>query len=183
MADQGTSTVPVARAVAFRVAIGLLITLGFVVLLLGGRGMAAIALMLDRSHPHAPDWRQIAEAPLVIQVHLATVVVAVLLATVQVIGPKGRTFHRTLGWILTGLFLITAITALFIRNPQGGLFNPFQVFSIWTLVCVPWAIIAARRHNVRRHGSLMYGFYFGGMLLAGALAFLPGRLMWRVFFG
>jgi uncharacterized membrane protein len=29
----------------------------------------------------------------------------------------------------------------------------------------------------------MLGLYFGGLILAGALAFLPGRLMHRVLFG
>jgi uncharacterized membrane protein len=183
MSEQGTSITPSGRAIAIRVGIGLLLALGFVVLVMGGRGLMAVTDMIGRSHLHAPDWRRIAEAPVVVQVHLATVATAVVLATVQVLGPKGRTFHRTLGWILAGLLVTTAVTALFIRDRPGSLFNPFQVFSVWTLICIPWAIIAARRHNVRRHGALMIGFYFGGMLLAGALAFLPGRLMWQVFFG
>jgi uncharacterized membrane protein len=29
----------------------------------------------------------------------------------------------------------------------------------------------------------MIGVYVGGLLVAGGLTFIPGRLMWRVFFG
>ena len=29
----------------------------------------------------------------------------------------------------------------------------------------------------------MIGLYFGGILIAGGLTFLPGRLMYRLFFG
>ncbi len=29
----------------------------------------------------------------------------------------------------------------------------------------------------------MTGLYVGGLIFAGTLAFLPGRLMWQVFFG
>jgi uncharacterized membrane protein len=29
----------------------------------------------------------------------------------------------------------------------------------------------------------MTGLYFGALVLAGLIAFMPGRLMWRVFFG
>jgi uncharacterized membrane protein len=183
MADQGVSTAPNAGPIILRVAIGTLVAVGFVVFIGGARGLAVIADMLGRSHLHAPNLRLIAQAPLAIQIHLATVGAALILATGQMIGPKGRTAHRVLGWTLAGLLLITAVTSLFIRNPQGGYLNPFQLFSAWTLISVPWAVWAARRHNVRRHAAIMTGLYFGGMVLSGALTFLPGRLMWRVFFG
>jgi uncharacterized membrane protein len=195
MADQGVSTAlkpgsggaakdqPIARAIAVRVGIGFIAVVGFVALALGSRGLSFVAQALGHAHLHTPDWPLLAAQPLAIRIHLATVSMAVVLATVQVLGPKGRTFHRTLGWILAGVLIVTAVAALFIRNPGGGLFNPFQIFSVWTLIAIPWGIVAARGHNVRRHAGLMMGFYFGGMILAGTLAFLPGRLMWRVFFG
>jgi uncharacterized membrane protein len=187
MSDQGVSTAPSAQAstqaIALRVGAGILIALGFVVFVAGGRGLIIMGDMLARSHLHAPNWLLIVQAPLAIQIHLATVGAAVVLATAQMVGPKGRTVHRVMGWTLAVLLLVTAVTSFFIRSPQGGYFNPFQAFSVWTLICIPWAVLAARHHNVRRHGALMTGFYFGGLILAGALTFVPGRLMWRVFFG
>ena len=183
MSSQQVSTGPSPRGFAIRFGVILLATTGFIVLLMGGRGLAYVAQMMAHARLHAPNLRLIAEAPVAIQIHLATVSAALVLASVQMVGPKGRTFHRTMGWILSVLLLVTAIASLFIPNPQGGLFNPFQVFSVWTLIAVPWAVVSARRHNVRRHASIMAGLYFGAMVIAGLLTFLPGRLMWRVFFG
>jgi uncharacterized membrane protein len=183
MADQAVSTARSGRAIAIRTIVTGLGLFAFLAFVIGGRGGAYIVYALAHARLHWPDWRLIAEAPWAIRIHLATVAAAVVLTTVQVLGPKGTTVHRTLGWALAVLLVTTAIAALFIRNPGGGLFNPFQVFSLWTLIAIPWGIASARKHNVRRHASLMYGFYFGGMILAGLLAFLPGRLMWRVFFG
>jgi len=183
MSSQDLSTAPSPRAFAIRFGVVFLATMGFIILVLGTRGLAFVAGMMAHARIHAPDWRLIAEAPLAIRIHLATVTAALALATVQMAGPKGRTFHRVLGWTLAILLVTTAVASAFIRNPAGGLFNPFQLFSVWTLIAVPWGILSARGHNVRRHAGIMSGLYFGGLILAGLLTFLPGRLMWRVFFG
>ncbi len=183
MSSQQVSTGPSPRGFVIRFGIILTATSGFIVLLMGGRGMAYVGQMVAHARLHAPNLRLIAEAPIAIQVHLATVSAALVLASAQMLGPKGRTFHRVMGWILSVLLLVTAIASLFISNPRGGLFNPFQVFSVWTLIAVPWAVVSARRHDVRRHASMMTGLFLGALVVAGLLTFLPGRLMWRVFFG
>ena len=41
----------------------------------------------------------------------------------------------------------------------------------------------ARRHKVRLHARMMTGLFTGGLVLAGMLAFMPGRLMWEMFLG
>jgi uncharacterized membrane protein len=41
----------------------------------------------------------------------------------------------------------------------------------------------ARRHNIRAHRRMMTGNFLFGLIVAGAFTFVPGRLMWRVFFG
>jgi uncharacterized membrane protein len=138
---------------------------------------------LAGSRLHAPRLELIAAAPLVVQVHLLTVLAAFVLATAQIAGAKGTALHRAMGWALVALFITTALDSLFIRNPGGGPFNPFQFFSIWTLIAIPVAVFAARRHNVTFHGRMMTGFYVGSLIVAGALTFIPGRLLWRVFFG
>jgi uncharacterized membrane protein len=183
MSNATLSTAPRISGMVLRTFIATLIVLGFITLFMGARGMAYVGQSLAHAQLHAPRLDLIAAAPAAIQIHLASVAAAVVLATVQMVGPKGRTMHRVLGWTLAILLVITAIASLFIRNPNGGLFNPFQLFSVWTLVAIPLALIAARRHNVLFHARMMTGFYFGGLILAGALTFLPGRLMWRVFFG
>jgi len=170
------------RALAISVVITMVITALFA-LTNGSGGRAYTDPAVAHAQLHAPRLELIAAAPLAIRLHLATVLAALVLATVQILGPKGRRLHRVLGWTLAVLLVTTAIFSLFIRNPGGGLFNPFQLFSAWTLVAIPLSVLAARAHKVRRHAAMMMGLYVGGLLLAGALTFLPGRLMWRVFFG
>ncbi len=183
MTSQDLSTSGLARGVAIRVLIGTLITAVLVVLLIGPGNLGFLATMGAGSHLHAPRLELLAQASLAMKIHFTTVLAALVLATIQMIGPKGRTLHRILGWTLAVLLVTTSVAAMFIRNPQGGLFNPFQIFVVTTLITVPLGIWAARRHNVRRHANMMSGLYFGALIIAGALTFLPGRLMWRVFFG
>ena len=45
------------------------------------------------------------------------------------------------------------------------------------------AVYAARRHRVAAHRRAMTGMFVGGLIVAGAFTFLPGRLMWAIFFG
>ena len=45
------------------------------------------------------------------------------------------------------------------------------------------ALVAARAHKAKIHSRLMMTLFLGGMLAAGLFTFLPGRLMWRLFFG
>jgi uncharacterized membrane protein len=183
MSSQDVSTGAIARNVAIRVAVGFAIVFALLVLWNSLGGGASRPNILASAHLHAPRWDLVEAAPLAIKIHLATVLAAVVLATIQIFGPKGTGFHRALGWTLAVLLTVTAVASLFIRNPAGGLLNPFQIFSVWTLIAVPLALVAARNHNVRRHAYSMTGLYFGGLILAGALTFLPGRLMWRIFFG
>ena len=183
MSNAALSTAPKVSTLALRMGIMLAIVSAFILILLGPRGFAYIGHAMAQGQLHAPRLDLIASASPAIKIHLATVIATLGLATVQMIGPKGRTMHRVLGWVLVALLITTAVASLFIRNPQGGWLNPFQLFSLWTLIGAPIAVVAARRHNVIRHSRIMAGLYFGGLIFAGALTFLPGRLMWRVFFG
>ena len=50
-------------------------------------------------------------------------------------------------------------------------------------MALPMAFYAARRHKVADHRRAMTGMFVGGLLVAGSLAFLPGRMMWTMVFG
>src|SRR5689334_10587188 len=118
MSNPNVSTAPSMTGFAWRMAIVLGLILVFTLVLLGPGGMAWVGRQMATAQLHAPDWRLIAEAPIAIKIHLATVLAALLVATLQMVGPKGTAVHRATGWILSGLFLITAVASLFIRNPQ-----------------------------------------------------------------
>jgi uncharacterized membrane protein len=82
---------------------------------------------------------------------------------------------------------VTAIAALFIHQiPSIDIvygFSPIHLFSLLTLSGVVGALRGARTHNIKMHRSSMLGVYIGGILIAGTLAFLPGRIMHAMFFG
>jgi uncharacterized membrane protein len=137
--------------------------------------------------PHAPNLALIAEAPLAVKLHLITIAGAIGVAGILFSGVKGSLLHRTLGWSWVVFMLATAVSALFIRPPPGmpslvG-FSPLHLFSALTLIQAPLGVWAARRHDVKRHASLMTGLAIGGLGVAGLFAFVPGRLMWQVWFG
>lgn len=133
--------------------------------------------------PHLPDLSVLAEAPLPIRVHVAGAVSALVIGTVLLIGVKGTTLHRTLGWGWVAAMATTAVSSFFIHriNPDG--FSFIHLISGWTVIALPMAVYAARKHRVKAHRRGMVGLFVGGLLVAGVLSFLPGRLMWQVVFG
>jgi uncharacterized membrane protein len=183
MSNPQVSTVPSVSQMALRTTIVSLAIFAAIMLVVGPRSIAWMAGALVNSRIHAPRLDLIARSPAVIQIHLVTVLAAFAVATMQILAPKGTTLHRITGWTLVTLFLATAIDSFFIRAPGAGPFNPFQIFSVWTLIGIPLAVISVKRGNVAVHARMMTGFYVGSLVIAGALTFMPGRLMWQVFFG
>ena len=129
-------------------------------------------------------------APLAVKIHVATIVPAFLIGTWQIfLSTKGAALHRFLGALYLVLMTITAAAAFFIRNPLNT--DPFSlrgfswihVFVAVTLFGVGSTIYALLTHNRRAHRGSMLGLYVGGILIAGALAFSPGRIMHSVVFG
>ena len=138
---------------------------------------------LPALHPHAPQLWRIAQATLAIQIHLASVALALGIGIVLLAGVKGSTLHRTLGWTWVLAMAAAAVSSLFIRQINPGHFSFIHLLSGWTLIGLPMAVAFARRHKVRPHARAMTGLFTGGLILAGLFAFMPGRLMWRLFFG
>lgn len=132
------------------------------------------------------DLQPILSAPLPIKLHLITVIPAFIIGTYQIFfSTKGAPLHRALGWTYLTLMSITAATTLFIHsvNPHGFLgLSPIHLFVPLTAWGVYGAISGARTHNIKRHRGAMVGLYIGGLLIAGSLAFLPGRVMHQIFF-
>jgi uncharacterized membrane protein len=127
-------------------------------------------------------------APLAVQIHVATVVPAFVLGTYQIfLSRKGAPFHRVIGYIYLVLMTITAISTLFIHalmpnGPFGG-FSPIHLLVGLVLFGVAGALRGAWMHNIPMHRRAMLGVYIGGILIAGTLTFLPGRIMHAVVFG
>lgn len=141
------------------------------------------SLIGNEFRPHAPDVSLLAAAPLAIQIHVAAALTALVIGTVLLLGVKGNTVHRTLGWTWVVAMGTTAISSFFIHQINPGGFSFIHLLSGWTVIGLPMAVYAARRHRVQMHRRAMTGMFVGGLIVAGLLTFLPGRMMWQVFFG
>ena len=126
----------------------------------------------------APLWET---APQV-QIHVLTVLAALVLGPAQFVLPKGTPFHRATGWLWVGSMFVTAVTSLFIREINPGGFSPIHIFSAFTFVSLPLGVWLARRGDVRGHRGVMTGLYIG-LVIAGLLAAAPGRVIWDMFLG
>jgi uncharacterized membrane protein len=133
--------------------------------------------------PHRPDWSLLSSAPVVIQLHVAAAMTALMIGVVLLAGVKGSRLHRVLGWTWVLAMAATAISSFFIRQLNPGGLSLIHLLSGWTVIALPMAVHAARRHRVQAHRRAMTGMFVGGLIVAGLFTFLPGRLMWAVFFG
>ncbi len=141
-------------------------------LMLAGEG--AVSFRIDLS--------PLLEIPPVLQAHIAGAVSSFLIGTVLMLGVKGRTFHRVLGYTWVATMTVTAVSSFFITGLNGDSYSFIHLLSGWTVILLPMAIAAARRHEIAKHRKEMTGLFFGGMLIAGLFSFLPGRMMWHLFF-
>ncbi|CZF81183.1 hypothetical protein GCE9029_02446 [Grimontia celer] len=113
--------------------------------------------------------------------HLVTAVLSFLLGTYLFARRKGSPLHKRLGKIYMLLMIATAISTLFIPAQVGPQvfyhFGYIHILSIVTLYTVPESLMAIRRGNVKKHQQGMVILYVLALLVAGALAFTPGRLL------
>ena len=113
--------------------------------------------------------------------HLATIVPAFLLGTFLLLRRKGTPTHKLLGRVYLLLMIVTGLTTLFMPAQVGprflGHFGFIHLFSLLALYSAPSAYLAARRGDIKSHRGSMIGLYVGGILIAGAFAFSPGRVL------
>ena len=162
-----------------------LIPIAIVALAAGPQARGYWMEQLSHLHLHAPRlallesvWRH---QPVVI-LHMSCAFTALGIGTALMIGVKGTAVHRTLGYAWSVCMLVTAISSFWIRGNHGSL-SFIHFLSGWTTIAVPLGIAFVRRRQVRRHARMMTSVFVGGLLIAGALTFLPGRLMFQLFFG
>lgn len=129
------------------------------------------------------DLTPIWEAPLPVKIHLVTVLPAFIIGTWLIFfSTKGARLHRALGVTYLTLMLTTAAASFFIRSSPSGL-SLIHLFIPLTLFFVFESLWQIRRGNITAHRNSMIGLYCGSLILAGAFAFMPGRIMNQVVFG
>ena len=127
-------------------------------------------------------------APVNLKLHVAAIAVALILAPVQLVLPKGTQRHRLVGWVWAAAMAFACLTALSILDrpvrPRFGPLSWLHLVAIFTLVIVWRAVAAARRHDIAGHRAAMVwlSVLALGVPMIFALA-VPGRILFRVFTG
>jgi len=129
------------------------------------------------------NFEHILEASPAIQIHLATAVLALVFGIVMWFRPKGTPSHKFVGRSFILLMLMTATSAIFIREINNGTFSFIHIFVPITFIG-SWQVVSSiRRKDIKRHQKHVRNIFWGALLIPGLFAFLPGRHMWMMFFG
>ncbi len=121
-------------------------------------------------------------ASLAVKVHTAAALGALGLGTVQLVAPKGTVPHRRLGWAWVVLMAVVALSSFAITDVTGH-YSFIHLISVFVLVALPRAVVAARRGRIEAHRKGMLGIFVGGLVVAGLLTLWPGRIIGRMVFG
>ena len=138
--------------------------------------LAAVAIALARGFG---QWHQV---PPLVWAHLATILVALALTPVILLGRRGDRRHRTLGTVWVVAMIATAAISLFV-HVSSLRFTPIHILSVWVLIQVPIIWWSARTHNVARHRGSVRGMVLGALLIAGFFTFPFDRLLGHWLFG
>lgn len=117
---------------------------------------------------------------LIIPVHLAAALLALVVGAIVLLRTKGDGPHRLLGRLWVALMLVVSLTSFGITG--AGRFSWIHGLTVVSLLTLAGAIWSIRRGNRRGHQRFMLGAYLGLVgAFAGALA--PGRILgdflWR----
>ncbi|KPP93812.1 MAG: putative membrane protein [Rhodobacteraceae bacterium HLUCCA08] len=124
-------------------------------------------------------------APLLVQVHIAAAVPALLLGPVALFRRRRDRLHRIVGraWVIAILAL--ALTGLILpgRFAVVGPFGPIHLFAPLAIWGVVDGVRLIRRGDVAGHRRAMRSVWFGAVGVASLVTLLPGRTLNRALFG
>jgi len=119
-----------------------------------------------------------------ILIHLTFALAAFVIGGIQLFRPKGTPTHKVLGYIWVLFMTVICISSFSIKEvmPNGmfGGYSPIHLISIYVLVQLARGIYYATQNNIKKHKSCMISTYVGGLIIAGAFTFTPGRLLYKI---
>ena len=121
-------------------------------------------------------------APTVIQMHLLSALFALGIGSLIWMLPKGTNLHKLSGRGFVSLMVLTAMSAIFIREANQGKFSLIHIFVPITLLSSWQVVVYIRRKNLKAHMSAVKGLFFGALIIPGLFALMPNRLIWRILF-
>jgi len=139
--------------------------------------LAAVLIALARGYPH---WGTV---PALVWAHIVTILLALVLTPIMLLGRRGDARHRLLGTIWVAAMLLTALLSFGIHLTNPGGYSIIHILSVWTLIQAPLIWYTARHHQVVRHRRSVRGMVTGALLIAGFFTFPFGRLLGRWLLG
>jgi uncharacterized membrane protein len=131
-----------------------------------------------------------------IAVHATAAIAALLIGPVALWARRGPAsthrvrLHRAAGYAWVTLMLLTAFSALFIRDtqlPNIAGFTPIHLLIPLTLGSLFVAFRRLLQGNIAGHRQAMVSLYIGACVVAGAFTLLPqrylGQLLWSQWLG
>jgi uncharacterized membrane protein len=134
----------------------------------------------------------------VIAIHMSAALAALAIGPVALWARRGHAFgpnqvkrqhprlHRAAGYAWVTLMLMTAISALFIRDfrlPNIAGYTPIHLFVPYTLTGLYFAFRKLLQGNLAGHRKAMVSLYVGACVVAGAFTLLPGRYLGQLVWG
>lgn len=125
-----------------------------------------------------------------VQIHWMAAVTSLVFGLMVLARKKGTPFHRFMGRAFVFSMVVTSLSAFFVRNVEENAaysiwadFSAIHLLIPFTLFYLFLGIRAIRRGDVKAHKFCMIFTFVGGIGIAGAFTFLPGRHMHSLFFG
>ena len=126
----------------------------------------------------------------VIAVHMTAALLAVATGPVALWARRGRAqhprLHRAFGYAWVTLMVVTAVSALFIRDftlPNIAGYTPIHLLVPVVFVSLFGAFWMLARRNVAGHRKVMQVLYFTACIDAGAFTLLPQRTLGQALWG
>ena len=125
----------------------------------------------------------------VIAVHMTAALLAIATGPVALWARRGRAqhprLHRAFGYAWVTLMIVTAVSAIFIRDhslPNIAGYTPIHLLVPVVFVSLFGAFWKLAHNNIAGHRKVMQGLYFTACIVAGAFTLLPdrylGQLLW-----
>jgi uncharacterized membrane protein len=125
-----------------------------------------------------------------IAVHMTAALGAIATGPVALWARKGRTqrprLHRAFGYAWVTLMLVTAISALFIRDyrlPNIAGYTPIHLLVPATLFSLFGSFWKLAHGDIAGHRSIMQRLYVGACVVAGVFTLVPGRYLGNLVWG
>ena len=126
----------------------------------------------------------------VIAIHMTAAIAALITGPVALWARKSASqrprLHRAFGYAWVTLMIVTAVSALFIRDfrlPNLSGYTPIHLLIPYVLIGLVASFWYLGRKNITAHRRTMQRMYVGACIGAGVFALLPTRLLGQLVWG